>query len=183
MHVWKLQQRINFYEPEQLFIIIKLFIITQELKIELYGIRYVKTIKSCGLNELDEYAVRFKLLELQDCSLEENKLELVNLKSKIGDNLNKLDRKLKENLPVTFLKCLKQFQKIKRTLTEMLVLEYIHDLEFKINRTRAGHVNLKTNENRFDVIQRVFSELKEECSITFYEVLIFKFDCFLFLIS
>ena len=127
-------------------------------------------VEYCGGEELTPFTVRFKLIQLQERSQKENELELDKLRSSIPEIQN-LDAQFERSLKSVFLDHLTEWYRYDRNYDDIIAIEYVHKLEFKLYHKHDGFINLRTNENRYKLIQRVFAKLEKKFSMTAQEVI------------
>ena len=93
------------------------------------------------------------------------------LKTKIDvKRIDKLNESFNENIETVLLDYLNEMSVFKNNLEEIVSMEYLYHQERIVNNRFLGHNNLRSNENRFELMTRLFGKLQMTFSLAYEQV-------------
>lgn len=111
-------------------------------------------------------------MELEEKDKDEKEEMLNKIRLENESEFILLEDRFDANLEFIFKEHFNEYYKIKRNMEEIAALEYLHEIEYKVNRTREGGMNLVSNKNRYQLLIKVFEQLKIEFTMTSKEVIV-----------
>lgn len=141
--------------------------IERELAISFQNSAFRRMIKKCLDSDIHYYTIRYKLQLINDLTNEEINLKIENLKS--NRVMIDLESKFNANLKLILEDILNRSVRTNRSIEQIYIMEYIHQVEEITLANIYNRLNLRNNENRFKLMNEALAQLEIEPTLSLGE--------------
>lgn len=164
----RLAHRVNEFPSEEIYVIVKLSLVADQIDINMTKMRYRSMIELVCGSEIEYDAFLYKSIEILEKSKAERENLMNQLKTKI--NVDKLDESFNQNIETILLDHLNELHTYRKNLEEIASMEYLYHKERIVNNRFLGKNNLRSNRNRFELMTRLFEKLEMPFSLAYEQV-------------